>query len=138
MQRRAASFVENEYSTTPGNVMIILNDLKWPTLEKRRSGTTHNDVSSQSAIQFPPYILFKRRQGIRQFHSKTFIQVGAKTSKIIKYQHSYVLLQVQSETGTSYKIVSLKSSRRGFRKDRHVPSLIRVSAVLGKDLLTFC
>ena len=45
--------------------------------EKKESDTTHNDVkvvSSLSAIQFPPYILLKRRQGIRQFHSKTFIQ----------------------------------------------------------------
>ena len=116
MQRRAARFVKNEYSTTPENVMIILNDLKWPTLEK--SGTTHSDVSSLSAIQFPSYILFKRQQGIRQFHPKTFTQVGAKTNK---YQHSDVLLQVQSETGTSYQLVSLKSSRRGFQKDRHVP-----------------
>ena len=35
VQRRAARFVENEYSITPGTVMIILNDLKWPTFEKR-------------------------------------------------------------------------------------------------------
>ena len=45
--------------------------------EKKESDTTHNDVkvvSSLLAIQFPPYILLKRRQGIRQFHSKTFIQ----------------------------------------------------------------
>ena len=27
---------ENEYSTTPGPVTKILNDLKWPTLQRRR------------------------------------------------------------------------------------------------------
>ena len=40
-------------------------------------------VSSLLAIQFPPYILFKRRQGIRQFHPKTFIQDGAKKKQQI-------------------------------------------------------
>ena len=52
MQRRAARFVKNEYSTTYGTIMIIL---------------THNDgkvVSSLSAIQVPPYILLKRRQAL--------------------------------------------------------------------------
>ena len=36
VQRRAARFVKSEYSTTPGSVTKILNDLEWPTLEKRR------------------------------------------------------------------------------------------------------
>ena len=35
VQRRAARFVNNEYSTTSGTVSKILNDLKWPALEKR-------------------------------------------------------------------------------------------------------
>ena len=35
VQRRTARFVKNEYSTTYGTIMIILNDLKWPTFEKR-------------------------------------------------------------------------------------------------------
>ena len=82
MQRRAARFVKNEYSTSPGTVMIILNDLKRPTLKKRRKvarlTTMFKVVSSLSAIQVPPYILFKRRQGIRKFHPKTLIQVDAK------------------------------------------------------------
>ena len=63
VQRRAARFVKNEYSTTPGTVMIILNDLKWPTLEKRkkvaRLTMMFKVVSSLSAMQFPPYISFK-------------------------------------------------------------------------------
>ena len=83
-------FVKNEYSTSPGTVMIILNDLKWPTLEERRKvtrlTTMSKVVSSLSAIQVPPYILFKRRQGIRQFHPKTFIQVDAKKKKKIPTQ----------------------------------------------------
>ena len=36
MQRRAARFLKNEYSITPGTVTKILTDMKWPTLEKRR------------------------------------------------------------------------------------------------------
>ena len=82
-------FVKNEYSATPGTIMIILNDLKWPikTFEKKESDTTHNDVqvvSSLSAIQFPPYILFKRRQGIRQFHPKTRDWNSLPNSAIVK------------------------------------------------------
>ena len=82
-----ARFVKNEYSTTPGTVMIILNDLKWPTFEKRRKvtrlTTMFKVVSSLSAIQVRPCKLFKRRQGIRQFHPKTFIQVDAKKKQIL-------------------------------------------------------
>ena len=111
MQRRAANFVKNLYSTTPGTVTPILHDLKWLTLEKRRKVTLHTImfkvVSALSAIQFPPYILFKRQQGTRRFHPKKFIQVGANTNK---YQS--VLLQIQSQTGTPYQMVSyLKSSQ---------------------------
>ena len=69
VQRRAARFVKNEYSTTPGTVMIILNDLKWPTLEKRKKVARLTMMvkvdSSLSAMQFPLYILFKTRLGIR-------------------------------------------------------------------------
>ena len=58
MQRRAARFVKNEYSTTPGTVAKILNYLKWP-----KSSTTHNDVYSQfcglSALQFYPIYYLK-------------------------------------------------------------------------------
>ena len=36
VQRRAARFLKNEYSITPGTVTKILTDMKWPTLEKRR------------------------------------------------------------------------------------------------------
>ena len=117
VQRRAARFVENEYSITPGTVMIILNDLKWPTLEKRRKvtrlTTMFKVVSSLSAIQVPPYILFKRRKGIRKFHPNSFIQVDAEKKKT---NSNTVLLQVQSETGTSYQIVSLKSSQKRLSK----------------------
>ena len=98
VQRRAARFVENEYSITPGTIMIILNDLKWPTFEKRRKVTRltmmFKVVSSLSAIQFPPYILFKTRPGIRQFHPKTFIQ----------------------RMELLYQIVSLKSSQKSVWK----------------------
>ena len=70
-------------------------------------------VSGLSAIQFPPYILFKRGQGTRRFHPMKFIQVGANTNK---YQS--VLLHIQSQTGTPYQIVSyLKSSQsEAFKK----------------------
>ena len=97
--------------------MIILNDLKLPTLEKRRKvtrlTTMFKVVSSLSAIQVPPYILFKRRKGIRKFHPNSFIQVDAEKTKT---NTNTVLLQVQSETGTSYQIVSLKSSQKRLSK----------------------
>ena len=114
MQRRAANFVKKLYSTTPGTVTPILHDLKWLTLEKRRKVTLHTImfkvVSGLSAI--------KRRQGTRRFHPKKFIQVGANTNK---YQS--VLLQIQSQTGTPYQMVSLeKQSVGGFQKGPHVPS----------------
>ena len=120
MQKRAANFVKNLYSTTPGTVTPILHDLKWLTLEKRRKVTLHTImfkvVSGLSAIQFPSYILFKRRQGTRRFHPKKFIQVGANTNK---YQS--VLLQIQSQTGTPYQMVSyLKSSQSEAFKKAHM------------------
>ena len=120
MQRRAANFVKNLYSTTPGTVTPILHDLKWLTLEKRRKVTLHTImfkvVSGLSAIQFPPYTLFKRRQGTRRFHPKKFIQVGSNTNK---YQS--VLLQIQSQTGTPYQMVSyLKSSQSEAFKKAHM------------------
>ena len=97
--------------------MIILNDLKLPTLEKRRKvtrlTTMFKVVSSLSAIQVPPYILFKRRKDIRKFHLNSFIQVDAEKKKT---NSNTVLLQVQSETGTSYQIVSLKSSQKRLSK----------------------
>ena len=97
--------------------MIILNDLKLPTLEKRRKvtrlTTMFKVVSSLSAIQVPPYILFKRRKGIRKFHLNSFIQVDTEKKKT---KTKTVLLQVQSETGTSYQIVSLKSSQKRLSK----------------------
>ena len=112
VQRRVARFVTNEYSTTPGTVTKILNDLKWLTLEKRRKvarfTTMFKVVSGLSATQFPPYILFKRRQGTRQFHLKKFIQVQTNTNT--------VLLHVQSEAGTPYQVVSLKSSQSRLSK----------------------
>ena len=55
VQRRAGRFVNNEYSITPGNVTEILNDLKWPTLEKRRKvAMMFKVISGLSAIQFSP------------------------------------------------------------------------------------
>ena len=72
--------------------MIILNDLKLPTLEKRRKvtrlTTMFKVVSSLSAIQVPPYILFKRRKGIRKFHLNSFIQVDTEKKKN-KNQNSF-------------------------------------------------
>ena len=49
-------------------------------------------VSGLLAIQFPPYILFKRRQSTRQFHPKKFIQVSSKTTK---YQHSFIARKIR-------------------------------------------
>ena len=76
-QRRAACFVKNEYSTTPGIVAKILRNS-----EKKESGITQ----------------FKRRQSTRQFHPKEFIQVCSKQPNT-----NTVLLYVKSETGTLYQ-----------------------------------
>ena len=60
MQRRAARFVKNEYSTAPGTAKKLLNDLKWPTLDKRRKVARltmmFKVVLGLSVIQFPPYV----------------------------------------------------------------------------------
>ena len=110
VQRRVARFVTNEYSTTPGNVTKILNDLKRLTLEKRRKvarfTTMFKVVSGLSATQFPPYILFKRRQGTRQFHLKKFIQVGAKTNK---YQHSFIARTITEWSSLPSRIIEKQS-----------------------------
>ena len=94
MQRRAARFLKNEYSITPGTVTNILTDMKWPTL-------------GHQLYRFPPCVWFKRRQDTRQFHPKKFFQVNAKTNK---YSNTF-FLHVQSETGNLYQVVSLKSSQ---------------------------
>ena len=86
MQRRAARFVKNEY---PGTATKLLNDLKWPTLEKRRKVARltmmYKVVSGLPAIQFPPYnINGDRALGnstlrnsfklvLKQTHTNTFI-----------------------------------------------------------------
>ena len=106
----------NEYSTTPGTVTKILNDLKWLTLEKRRKvarfTTMFKVVSGLSATRFPPYILFKRRQGTRQFHLKKFIQVGAKTNK---YQHSFIARTIRDWNSLPSSVIE-KQSVEAFKK----------------------
>ena len=71
-------------------------------------------VSSLSALQVPPYILFKRRQGIRQFHPKTFIQVDAKKKKQIKTQF-YCKYNQRLELVTKYSVIE-KQSEEAFKK----------------------
>ena len=116
VQRRVARFVTNEYSTTPGTVTKILNDLKWLTLEKRRKvarfTTMFKVVSGRSATQFPPYILFKRRQGTRHFHLEKFIQVGAKTNK---YQHSFITRRIRDWNSLPSSVIE-KQSVEVFKK----------------------
>ena len=116
MQRRATRFVKSEYSTIPGSVTKILNDLEWPTLEKRRKVARltmmFKVVAGLSAIQLPPYILFKRRQGTRQFHPMKFIQVAAKTNK---YQHSFIARTIRDWNSLPNGIIE-KQSLEAFKK----------------------
>ena len=116
VQRRVARFVTNEYSTPSGTVTKILNDLNWLTREKRRKvarfTTMFKVVSGLSATQFPPYILFKRRQGTRQFHLKKFTQVGAKTNK---YQHSFIARTIRDWSSLPSGIIE-KQSVEAFKK----------------------
>ena len=92
---------------------MIWNGQHWEKKEVTRLTMMFKVVFSLSAIQVPPYILFKRRKGIRKFHPNSFIQVDAGKKK---KNTNTVLLQVQSETGTSYQIVSLKSSQKRLSK----------------------
>ena len=130
IKRRAARLVKNEYSTTPGTVTKLLNDLKWPPLEKRmevaRLTMMFKVVSSQSAVQIPSYITQKKRRGTRQFHPKKLIEVGA---KINKYKHSFLaqsirdwnslpnhIIEEQSDiVGENYKKSSNRSSTQTTR-----------------------
>ena len=68
--------------------------------------------------QFPPYILFKRRQGTRQFHPKKFIQVGAKTNRYQQFSCTYNQRLELLTKQRHWKTVS-----RGFQKRRRVSSL---------------
>ena len=60
VQRRAARFAKNQYTTAPRTATKLLNDLKWLTFEKRRKVARltmmFKVVSGLSAIQFPPYV----------------------------------------------------------------------------------
>ena len=62
-------------------------------------------VSGLSAIQFPPYILFKRRQSTGQFQPKKFIQVGAKTQK----QHSFIALTIRDWNSLPNTVIEKQS-----------------------------
>ena len=99
-----------------GTVTKILNDLKWLTIEKRRKvvrfKTMFKVVSGLSATQFPPYILFKRRQGTRQSHLKKFIQVDAKTNK---YQHSFIARTIRDWNSLPSSVIE-KQSVEAFKK----------------------
>ena len=106
MQRRAEDFVKNEYSITPGTVTKILNDLKWPTLEKRRKvAMMFKVISGLSAIN-PIFTLINHLKGDRALGNSTLRH----SFKLVPKQTNTntVLLHVQSETGTHYQIVSLK------------------------------
>ena len=85
------------------------------TREKKkvaRFTTMFKVVSGLSATQFPPHILFKRRQGTRQFHLKNFIQVGAKTNK---YQHSFIARTIRGWNSLPSSVIE-KQSVEAFRK----------------------
>ena len=85
------------------------------TLQKKkveRLTTMFKVVSSLSAIHFPPYILFKRQQGTRHLHPKTFIQVGAKTNK---YQHSFIARTIRDWNSLANTVFE-KQSVEAFKK----------------------
>ena len=63
-------------------------------------------VSGPSDIQFPPNVLFTRRQGNRQFHPKKVIQVGAKTNK---YQHSFIARKIRDWNSLPNSVIEKQS-----------------------------
>ena len=96
--------------------MIMLNDSRWHTLEKRRKVARLTMmfivVSSLSAMQFLPHILLKRRQGTKQFHPTKFIQVSAKTNK---YQHSFIARTIRDWNSLPNSVIK-KHSEETFKK----------------------
>ena len=56
-------------------------------------------------MQFPPYILFKRRQSTGQFQPKKFIQVGAKTQK----QHSFIAFTIRDWNSLPNTVIEKQS-----------------------------
>ena len=63
-------------------------------------------VSGPSDIQFPPNVLFTRREGNRQFHPKKVIQVGAKTNK---YQHSFIARKIRDWNSLPNSVIEKQS-----------------------------
>ena len=59
VQRRAASFAKNDYART-SSVAAMLEDFKWPTLQKRkkysRLAVFYKAVHNQSAVVVTPYV----------------------------------------------------------------------------------
>ena len=115
VQRLAARFVKKEYSATPGTVTKILNDLKWPTLEKRRKAARltmmFKAVSSLSAAyqlyNFHPIYYLKGDKALgNSTLTKKFIQVGAKTNK---YHHSFFERTIRDWNSLPNSVIEKKS-----------------------------
>ncbi len=83
VQHRAARFVTGNYDYQPGSMTTIMDTLKWPTLETRRTVNRlvlfHKILYHQLAAEIPQYYLVTSRR-TRHSHSASILQPQCKTS----------------------------------------------------------
>lgn len=90
VQRRAARFVVNNYKRSEGTVTGILDQLKWPTLEKRRKDTRLTTMykiqNKDISIPKPVYVQPQMAINTRQYHPLKFRSMKA---SINVYKYSF-------------------------------------------------
>ena len=87
VQRRAGRFVKKFNQRTPSTIKSLLEELRWPSLERRRKQTRlinlYKIVNGTLAVEIPNYFRQKERQ-TRNYHPLKFINAGCRTN-IYKY-----------------------------------------------------
>ena len=68
-------------------------------------------------------MLFKRRQGTRQFHPKKFIQVKLRNQLRNQYQHGFIACKIRDWNSLPNSVIEKQSCSGGFQNGRHMPSL---------------
>ena len=87
VQPRAARFAKKCNQRTPGTITMLVEELKWPSLEQRRKQTRltnlYKIVNGNLAVEIPNYFSQKERQ-TRNYHPLKFINSDCRTN-IYKY-----------------------------------------------------
>ena len=112
VQRRAARFVKDEYSRTPGTVTSIYRDLNWDTLEKRRKilrlTLLHKVLHGGVYIALPSYIHTKTRYTRSSLRSRlTSISTSCNA-----YKFSFVPRTIQEWNNLPAHVTSLADSQQ--------------------------